>query len=64
MYGTEEIRLKAGDACCSILDRHDVGPVRTRAHHWSTTTAGTHARASLGRAEKWWEFLVAMVVLS
>jgi hypothetical protein len=62
MYGTEEIRFKAGDAWCSILDRdHDVGPVRTRARHWSAPTAGTHARASLGRPEHkvsflWWRW--------
>lgn len=53
MYGTEEIRFKAGDAWCSILDRDDdVGPVKTRARHWLAPTAGTHARASLGRAEQ------------
>ena len=62
MYGTEEIRFKAGDAWCSILDwDHDVGPVRTRVRHLLAPTAGTHARASLGRAEQkvsflWWRW--------
>lgn len=35
MYGSEDIRFRAGDACCSILDQvYDVGPVGTRARHW------------------------------
>lgn len=53
MNGTEEIRLKAGDACCRILRQsYDVGPVRTRAVYWLAISAGTHFRASLGRAEQ------------
>ncbi|KAJ4994375.1 hypothetical protein SVAN01_00204 [Stagonosporopsis vannaccii] len=53
MNGTEEIRFKAGDACCRILRQdYDVGPVTTSTRHWSATTAGTHFKAKLGRAEQ------------
>lgn len=65
MNGTEEIRFKAGDACCCILQQsYDVGPVRTRAHHWSATTAGTHLKRVWDGPSKSEFLVVAMGVLS